>query len=40
LKFYEHLGDLYRRAFLYGGPGGQCDNWYIIAFKTLFNKRP
>ncbi|CAJ2628541.1 unnamed protein product [Trifolium pratense] len=27
LKFYEHLGDLYRRAFLYGGPGGsQCDN--------------
>jgi hypothetical protein len=25
LKFYEHLGDLFRRAFLYGGPGGQCN---------------
>jgi hypothetical protein len=28
LKYYDHLGDLYLRAFLYGGPGGpggQCN---------------
>ncbi|WJX72413.1 hypothetical protein P8452_56298 [Trifolium repens] len=25
LKFYEELGKLYRRAILYGGPGGQCN---------------
>ncbi|WJX54293.1 hypothetical protein P8452_40197 [Trifolium repens] len=25
LKFYEHLGKLFRRAILFGGPGGQCN---------------
>jgi hypothetical protein len=27
LKFYEHLGKLFRRAILFGGPGGQCNLW-------------
>jgi hypothetical protein len=47
LKFYEHLGDLFRRAFLYGGPGGQCNLWmywqiYLIKhlkFGLLLNTK-